>query len=281
MQTVHNFMLAKRRQTLTSPSRRTCLVTVATGLGLGITALARAEKGLRVLAASDLKFVLAYLINQYQQSGGGSVQAVYGSSGNLARQIQQGLQADLFFSADEALVQRLESAGLTQGPGTVYGLGRLVLLARRGASAAGPALDARLAGLGQMLRQPPAGFKLAIANPDHAPYGRAAREALQASGLWAQAQPHLVLGDSVAQATQFVTSGAAQVALSAHALALAPELAATTEHVLIDAALHAPLRQRMVLLRGAGSQAQHFADHLQSGAARAVWARWGFAGDTR
>jgi molybdate transport system substrate-binding protein len=279
MQTTHNFMQTRKFRPYPGLRRRRLLGVLAASAA-GLQALpqslwAQAKPSLRVLAASDLKFALAQLIEQYQSQGGGKVEAIFGSSGNLARQIQQGLPADLFFSADEALVARLHAAGLTQNEGLVYGVGRLALLARRGA---GYTLDTRLRGLAALLEDPPRGFKLALANPEHAPYGRAAREALQAAGLWERAQPHLVLGDSVVQAAQFVTSGAASLALSAHALALAPEISGNTEFALVDAGLHAPLRQRMVLLRQASSEAQRFADYLQSAAARAVWQRWGFAG---
>jgi molybdate transport system substrate-binding protein len=283
MQTMHNFMpglspaLGRQAQ---HPSRRRALFgTVVVGLVGGPQALmAQAKPVVRVLAASDVKFALAQQIEQYSRATGDLIQPVFGSSGNLTRQIQQGLSADIFFSADEALVLRLAESGHAQNQGFVYGLGRLALLARRGA---GYPLDTRLAGLGHVLGQAQASgqnFKLAMANPEHAPYGRAARETLQASGLWERAQAHLVLGDSVAQATQFVTSGAASMALGAHALVLAPELANTTEHVLVDAALHKPLRQRAVLLRGASAQAQQFFAYLQSPAAQALWARWGFGG---
>ena len=100
--------------------------------------------------------------------------------------------------------------------------------------------------------------KLAIANPEHAPYGRAAREALQKTGLWDAAQPKLVLGENVSQAAQFAVGGAAQGGIFAYSLALAPAIADRGRYVLLPADLHAPLAQRMVLLKRAGDDARAF-----------------------
>jgi molybdate transport system substrate-binding protein len=263
MQNLHDFMPAR-------VSRRS-------GLALLVAATrapAWAQAPVHVLAASDLKFALAQVAALYQQSSGQLVNVTYGSSGNLVRQIEQGLRADIFMSADEALALRLADAGLTQGRGQVYGQGRLALLV---SSNSGLRLDANLQGLGEALARQPA-LKIAIANPEHAPYGRAAREALQKAGLWERAQKHLVLGDNAAQAAQFVASGAAPVGLAPHSLALAPELAARTRFALVDAALHAPLRQRMVLLQSASAPAHAFYRFVQTEASRSVLARYGLGG---
>lgn len=259
-------------------SRRRMLARLSLAGWLGLMGVhGRAQVGsrsIRVLAASDLKFVLARLIAQYAQANGIAVEVTYGSSGNLARQIAQGLPADLFMSADGALVAQLHRQSLTRDAGVVYARGRLALLAR---SSLQPRPDAELTALGHWLRSPALDFKLAIANPDHAPYGRAAREALQRAGLWDAAQPHLVLGDSVAQATQFVTSGAAHGALTALSLMAAPHMPQSLQHVTVQEQLHTPLLQRMALLRQASAQAQHLYEHLQSPALRVIWASHGFA----
>jgi molybdate transport system substrate-binding protein len=260
MQNLHDFMQVNF-------SRRSGLVLLLAAARAPVWA----QAPVHVLAASDLKFALAQAAALYQQSSGQRVNITYGSSGNLARQIEQGLRADIFMAADEALALRLADAGLTQGRGQVYGVGRLALLASANASVQ---LDAKLLGLGEALARLPA-LKIAIANPEHAPYGRAAREALQNAGLWQRAQNHLVLGDNAAQAAQFVASGAAPVGLAPHSLALAPELAARTRFVLVDAALHAPLRQRMVLLKGAAAAARNFYQFLQTAPVRALLQKHG------
>jgi molybdate transport system substrate-binding protein len=120
--------------------------------------------------------------------------------------------------------------------------------------------------------------KFAIANPEHAPYGRAAKEALQNLGLWEQLQPKLVLGDNISQATQFVTSGAAQAGITALSLALAPEVAAQSgAYWLLPASLHTPLKQRMVLLKSAQPAAKALFEYLQTPAAKAVLGKYGFS----
>ncbi len=269
------------------------------GAGLGlpaghITALAQAQslpaplmQTIRVSAASDLKFALADVLNQFQRDTGLPVLATYGSSGQFARQITQGLPSDLFMSADEALVLQLADRGLTQDTGALYALGRLALIVPRAgplttlgdwaavqvalghALAALPAQGAASqAGAGAASRPGYSLEKFAIANPEHAPYGRAAKEALAAMGLWRTVETRLVLGENIAQATQFVTTGAAQAGLTAWSLAIAPEVAASTRYALVPAHLHAPLRQRMVLLKNARTQAQQLYTYLQTDAVR-------------
>jgi molybdate transport system substrate-binding protein len=231
---------------------------------------AAASPPVRVAAASDLKFALADVAGLFQKETGIAVMVSLGSSGNFMRQIQQGLPVDLFLSADEAFVFRLADAGLTRDRGTLYATGRIALVAPRAGSLP---LDPELRGLmGQW-----AGIdRFAIANPEHAPYGRAARQALDALGLWARVQPKLVLGENIAQATQFVATGAAQAGLTALSLALAPEVAVSLRHVALPASLHAPLRQRMVLLKQAGPAARAFHGYLQGPVAREVFRRYGF-----
>lgn len=232
---------------------------------------------IRVLAASDLKFALADVLGPFQRDTGLAVLATYGSSGQFARQIAQGLPADLFMSADEALVEQLADLGLTQGRGAVYAQGRLALLVPRSSplvlgSDWRTALAAFQQGLGNQSIT-----KLAIANPEHAPYGRAAQQALTALGLWGSVQQRLVLGDNIAQATQFVTTGAAQAGLTALALAVAPPIAASTRYALLPTSLHQPLRQRMVLLKNAHPQALQLLEHLQTDAVRQRLLQLGFA----
>lgn len=241
------------------------------------SALAAGEPPIRVAAASDLKFVLTALLETFQRDSGLQVQASFGSSGNFARQIQQGLPVDLFLSADEDWVMPLIRAGLTRrlpggqpDPGILYGLGRLALYVPQGSPLT---LDENLRGLQAGWQQI---TRFAIANPEHAPYGRAAREALQQLGVWEQVKPKLVLGENIAQATQFVSTGAAQAGITALSLALAPEVARLGRHIALPERLHAPLRQRMVLTRNAGPAAVQLYDYLQSPAARAVFVRYGF-----
>lgn len=118
--------------------------------------------------------------------------------------------------------------------------------------------------------------KIAIANPEHAPYGRAAEEALASQGLWDKAKPLLVLGENVSQAAQFAASGSAQGGIFAYSLALAPEVGKLGTYALIPAGWHKPLRQRMVLMRNAGETAKAFHDYVQSPPAREILRKYGF-----
>ncbi len=226
---------------------------------------------LKVAAASNLKFVLADLEALYRQQSGVRTEFSLGASVQLARQIQQGLPVQLFISADEEQVAWLAQAGLTRDAGQRYALGRLALVSPKGSGIpVGQGLDAALKAL-----QP--ADKLAIANPQLAPYGRAAREMLQKTAAWPTVQKQLVLGDNIGQATQFVLTGAAPLGITAYSLALAPEAAERLQVWPVPAALHAPLPQALVLLKNAGREAEAFRDFLLGPAARPLWLRHGYA----
>lgn len=243
----------------------------ALGLAVVVGGAASAENKAPVIAAaSDLKFALDDVAARFEADTGHRVALSFGSSGNFARQIQQGAPFELFMSADEDFVFRLADAGLTRDRGTLYGIGRVVLFTPRGSALK---LDAELQGL----RAGWSGVrKFAIANPEHAPYGRAAQQALQSLGLWQLVQPKAVLGENIAQTAQFVTSGSAEAGVIALSLALAPEVALQGQHVLLAESLHQPLRQRMVLTRRAGATATLFYGYLQSAPARGILRRYGF-----
>lgn len=225
-----------------------------------------------VAVASDLRFAFPEIVDAFHADSGKRVEPSYGSSGIFRRQIAMGAPFQLYLSADESYVQALHAQGLTRDAGTLYALGRLALLTPLDS---GLALDGNLRGLRAAL-EGPADLRFAIANPDHAPYGRAAREVLEQAGLWAAVRPHLVLGENVAQAARFALSGSSDGGIVAYSLALAPGIARRSRHVLIPAERHGPLRQRMVLLRTAGPTAEAFYRFLQSPPARAILSRYGF-----
>lgn len=249
---------------------RFCLWAVGLALLAGLAHSVQAQP-LHVAAASNLKFVLADLEARFRQQTGQKTEFSLGASVQLARQIQQGLPVELFISADEEQVAWLAQAGLTRDAGQRYALGRLALVSPRGSGI--PVAQ----GLEAALRALRPGDKLAIANPRLAPYGRAAQETLERAGVWAAVQGQLVFGDHIGQATQFVLSGAAPLGITAYSLTLAPEAADKLQVWPVPASLHAPLPQRLVLLRGAGPQAQAFRDFLLSPASRAIWLRHGYA----
>ena len=226
---------------------------------------------LKVAAAANLKFVLADIETQYRQQTGQAVQFNFGASVQLARQIQQGLPVELFISADEQQVDWLQGQGLTRDAGQRYAIGRLALIGLQTQPLA------KAASLEAALRALAPTDKLALANPQLAPYGLAAQQALQKTGLWSTVQKQVVLGENIGQATQYVLTGAAPLGFTAYALTLAPETAARLKVWPVPAELHAPLNQRMVLLKGASPQAQAFRDYLLGPQAKALFLKHGYA----
>lgn len=247
------------------------LIGAAAGLGTGrAPAQSRPVRPvLRLALASDMQFALQELAARFEAETGQALALQSGSSGNLARQIMQGMVVDLFVSADESYVFELADAGLTQGRGLRYATGRLALLAHKDSVLA---LDERLLGLRSQLGNL---RRFAIANPQHAPYGRAARQALMHAGLWDALSAKLVLGENVAQATQFVASGAAQAGIVSLSMARVPQVASATRHALLAEDLHPPLHQRLVLLKGATASAQAFVDFMARPDSRELLRRHG------
>jgi len=227
----------------------------------------------RIAAASDLTFALGDLAARFERETSNRVDVVFGSSGTLTRQMLDGAPFDLFLSADESFVARLTQAGLTRDDGVLYAVGRLVLFAPNGSPLK---VDGHLDGLRDLLSR--GGVKrFAIANPEYAPYGRAAEAALRSAGLWDRIKPSLVMGENIAQAATFATSGDAVGGLLAHSLVLAPTMRGRGRFALVPDSMHRPLRQRMVLMKRAGAVAERFYQYVQTPAARAVLDQFGFS----
>jgi molybdate transport system substrate-binding protein len=248
------------------------LATLTVALGICVCGIAHAQNAPLVAAASDLQFALEEVADRYTSDTGQAVRLTFGSSGNFARQIEQGAPFEMYLSADEDFVFRLADGGHTRDRGTLYAIGRIVLYVPHG-SLLDP--DAGLAGVEAALD---AGEirRFAIANPEHAPYGRAAEQALRHVGLWARLQPFIVLGENVSQAAQFAVTGNAQGGIVAYSLVLAPAVQALGRYALIPEDWHAPLRQRMVLTHRATPAAERFYDYVQSEPAREIMRRYGF-----
>ena len=225
-----------------------------------------------IAAASDLSYALGKVVDRFTRETGRKLRISFGSSGNLMRLIEQGAPFEMFMSADENYVFRLAGQGQTIDRGRIYAFGRLALFAPRG-SALEQSLD--LARLPDLLADGRVS-KFAIANPLHAPYGKAAREVLLKTDLWQDIEPALVFGESASQATLFAVSGSTQGAIIPHSLALNPGISKKGSFRLIDANLHNPLRQRMVLLRNAGDTARQFYNYMQTTAAQEIMEKCGF-----
>lgn len=226
-----------------------------------------------VAAASDLKFALEEIATRFRAESSRSVRLVFGSSGNFYQQIVQGAPFQVFMSADEGFVFKLAQLGKTEDRGALYAIGRIVLFAPHGSPLQ---LDTTLSGLSEALKNGRI-RRFAIANPGHAPYGRAAEQALRQAGLWDAVKPVLVIGENVSQAAQFASSGSSQGGIFAYSLALAPALAKLGNFVLLPEPLHEPLRQRMVVVKGASDTAIAFYRYVQQPAAREIFKRYGFA----
>jgi len=207
-------------------------------LGLAGAAAPPAEApSLTVFAAADLAFPFKEIVPRFEQSVGVKVSLVLGSTGNLATQIEHGAPADVFFAADEESLERLVARGvLIADTRTRYAQGRIVL-------ATAKRFGLRLTGL-EALLDPRVGH-VAIANPLHAPYGKAAAEALRSVGVWERVRLKLVYGENIRHALQFIQSGAADAGIVALSVANVPEV----EWTPIDSRLYRPLNQTVAVVK--------------------------------
>jgi len=249
-------------------SRRAALLCAA----FAICAPAAHAQKLTVAAAADLRFALDELATQFRAAHPTVDLAItYGSSGNFFAQIQNGAPFDVFLSADIDYPQRLVAAGLANRDSLFrYGVGRIVLWVPAG-SPVDPALGIRAL-------EAPSVHHIAIANPEHAPYGRAAVAALRSLGAYDRLVPKLVLGENVAQAFQFVESGAAEAGIVALSLALAPAARTHGRYAELPADAYPKIEQGGVILnRAPAGPAAQFRAFLISPDARRVLKQYGFA----
>jgi molybdate transport system substrate-binding protein len=250
----------------------TFLFIVAGLVAVRVVAPPAAQVKPTVAAASNLNFALTEIAERFARDRGTPIELVFGASGALTRQILDGAPFELFLAADEECPQQLAAAGLTRDAGVVYATGRLVVFAPIGSPLK---VDERLDGLARLFESASV-TRFAIANPEVAPYGKAAESVLRKRGLWDAVRPRLVLGDTIAQAAQFATTGNAVGGLVAYSLVLAPGFAERGTYAVIPEADHQPLRQRMVLLKQAGATATQFYGYLQGDAARAIFRKHGY-----
>lgn len=237
-----------------------------------VAPLAPAQTPPTLAAASDLKFAVEEVAAQFERDTGQRLRLVFGSSGNFYAQILQGAPFQMFMSADEDFVYKLADAGKTRDRGRLYAVGRIGIMVPHGSPLKA---DGQLQDLAAALKDGRV-KRFAIANPEHAPYGTRAKEALQRAGLWADIEPRLVYGENISQAAQFATSGSAQGGIIALSLALAPSVARLGQFELIPQEWHQPLRQRMVLMKDAPPALVAFYDYLSQPSAQTIMKRYGF-----
>lgn len=232
--------------------------------------LAVAEE-ITIAAASDLNFAFREISAEYEKTTGHHVRLSLGSSGNFFAQIQNGAPFDLYFSADIAYPKKLEEAGLTV-PGSLYqyAVGRIVLWT-------GHESHIDVTKGFEALREP-AVKKIAIANPKHAPYGRAAVAAMEYFKLYDQVKDKLILGENISQAAQFIESGACDIGIIALSLAIAPVMKSKGTYWEVPAEAHPVLEQGAVILKSSKQQesAKQFLEFIKGPQGQEIMKRYGF-----
>ena len=224
-----------------------------------------------IAAASDLSFAFREIATEYEKASGNQVRLTLGSSGNFYAQIQNGAPFDLYFSADIAYPRKLEEAGLTV-PGSLYqyAVGRIVLWTGH---------ESRIdvtKGF-EALREPTV-KKIAIANPKHAPYGRAAVAAMEYFKVYDQVKDKLILGENISQAAQFIESGACDIGIIALSLAIAPAMKSKGTYWEVPAEAHPSLDQGAVILKQSKNQeaARQFLEFIKGPHGQEIMKRYGF-----
>lgn len=249
---------------------RSLVASLAFFLGAQASAV---EREITLAAASDLKLAMDELAADFQKRRPDvAVKVSYGSSGNFFAQLSQKAPFDLFFSADAEYPRRLDAGGhALPGSFFLYAVGRLVVWVPRS-----PAFDLEKAGVRVLLG--PDIKKVAIANPRHAPYGRAAESALKHAGIYESVKPKLVFGENVAQAAQFAESGAADAGIIAYSVALAPAMQNAGRFSEIPLEAYPRMEQGGVILKWTQEPAvaRAFREYVLGRAGRAILERWGF-----
>jgi molybdate transport system substrate-binding protein len=249
-----------------------CALRIVAVLVAFATASVSAAAELKVAAASDLAFVLPEIVAAFEKQSGATVKVSFGSSGNFTAQIQNSAPFDVFMAADIGYPRTLIAAGLADAESLyLYGVGRIVVWGPEDSQ-----LNFDRGGMRSLLQ--PQVKLISIANPQHAPYGRAAVAALTHYGIYSKVKKKLVLGENIAQAAQFVQSGNAEAGIVALSLVLAPAMREKGTHWLIPEDSHPALEQGAIVLKSSTEQklAHAFVEFLSSAVAREQLRRYGF-----
>jgi len=225
----------------------------------------------RIAAATSLTFVLEEIIDHFHKETGHQIKTSFASSGTLTRQIEQGAPFELFLSADESYIERLQQQKLTRDQGPVYAYGQLAFFVPDEQNI--PSIDLSL--LREKLKKKSIKH-FSIPNPDLAPYGRIARQALEQTNLWDKVSPLLVIGENASQTAMFVSTGSVDAALLPHSLAIVLKKKNKGNFQLLSEDIYDSLNQRMVLLSHAGEVAQEFYNYLLQPPAQKIFKNHGF-----
>ena len=224
-----------------------------------------------VAVAANMKDAFAEINKAYKAADNSDVRIVYGSSGNFTAQIMNGAPFNLFISADEHFPIELSKKGKTIDEGVVYAIGKLAIISKNSARMS-LANDKT-----ELMRAINKANKIAIAKPELAPYGKAAIEYLKAEGLWDIAKDKLIYGDNIGIATMYVVTGAADLGFTALSLAKSAEVTKETQFILVNSKLYEPIKQRMVLIKGAPQEAITLYQFMQSPAAKLILQKYGYS----
>lgn len=224
-----------------------------------------------IAVAANMKDAFAEIAAEFKSTGKPEMRVVYGSSGNFAAQIMNGAPFSLFIAADEQFPLELFKNGKTVDDGSVYAIGKLVIITK---TSSGIYLSDSKSDIAKAISK---ANKVAIAKPEIAPYGRAAVQYLKAEGLWDLAKDKLVYADNIGSATTYVASGAADLGFTAFSLAKSPELLRQTSYVAVDTKMYEPIKQRMVLIKGAPQEAQDLYRFMQGPKAKSILQKYGYS----
>lgn len=223
-----------------------------------------------IAVAANMKDAFAEIVMAFKAPNKTEIKVVYGSSGNFTAQIMNGAPFSLLIAADEQFPLELYKNGKTVDEGAIYAIGKLALIAK---ISSGIQLRDSRAEIAQAIGK---ANKIAIAKPELAPYGRAAVQYLKAEGLWDLAKNKLVYADNIGLATTYVVTGAADLGLTAFSLAKSPEVAKETSFLLIHPGSYEPIKQRMVLMKGAPQEALDLYRFMQGSQAKAILQKYGY-----
>lgn len=233
-----------------------------------LTGLSVKAQPLRVAVAANAQFVMEKLQQEFQQKTGIKIETVVNSSGKLTAQIRQGAPLDIFLSADVSYPETLYKGGFGVEKPKVYAYGTLVLWSMQPINLSG--------GLKSLINDRIR--RIAVANPESAPYGAAAVDALKKAGIYTALQKKLVFGESISQVNQYVKAGAAEVGFTAKSVALEPALKGKGSWVELPKNSYRPIAQSVILLKSARQPAlaRQFYNFLFSPRAKAIFRAYGY-----
>ena len=223
-----------------------------------------------VAVAANMKDAFSEIVTAFQATGKPGLRVVYGSSGNFTAQIMNGAPFNLFISADEYFPLELYKNGKTVDEGKVYAIGKLAIITK---NSSGIQLNGDKASIVNALNK---ANKIAIAKPELAPYGKAAVEYLKAGGLWEIAKGKLVYGDNIGLTTTYIVTGAADLGFTAVSLAKSAEVSKDTNYLLLNDRMYEPIKQKMVLMKGAPAEAVELYQFMQGSTAQAILRKYGY-----